>query len=259
MKTNIKTIFFAALMLLSSNAWADDVTLPAGKYYFDLTGVTANQIQVFNNLTSGVRKNTSTAMSWSDLGFDSSDPLNSGISQSVNCVFTKTGMTYLVLTLAYDMTISNSNNFMQYYDGSTWHGWSVWSSTNLTDLGSHEYLCKVTSGSFAWQTSAPLPSATPKLYYTAGANGSIDTHTAGGSEVSSGAEVTEGTSVHLVANPNDGYSFYGWTLPNGSVVSSMANYVFSMPASTTSLTAVFYSDSTDPGISGCEGCFRVTP
>lgn len=259
MKTNTKTIFFAALMLLSSNAWADNVDIPAGTYYFDLTEVTANQIQVFNNLTSGFRKNTSTSMSWSDLGFDSSDPLNAGISQSSNCVFTKTGMTYLVLTLAYDMTISNSNNFLQYYDGSSWHGWWVWSSTNLTDLGSHEYLCKVTSSGFAWQTSGTLPSTTPRLTIAAGVNGTLGACTAGGSAISGTTEITAGTSVHLVANPDANYSFYGWVRADGSVASTLADYVFSMPSSSLSLTATFYSDNTDPSIGGCDGCFRIAP
>lgn len=259
MKKNIKMFVAATLLLMCGNVLATDVTLPAGKYYFDLTGVTANQIQVFNNLTSGYRKNTSTSMSWSDLGFDSSDPLNAGISQSSNCVFTKTGMTYLVLTLAYDMTISNSNNFLQFYDGSSWRGWYVWSDANLTNLGTNEYLCVVTSSGFSWQTSGSIPATTPILTFTAGPNGTIDTHTAGGSNISSGDEVAEGTNVHLVANPDDDYSFYGWVRADGSVASTLADYVFSMPSSSLSLTATFYSDNTDPSISGCEGCFRIEP
>lgn len=247
MKTNIKTIFFAALMLLSSNAWADIVTLPAGKYYFDFSdaGETVSQVQIL--------------ISTSKMSLDDSNPLNTGITQSGDN-FSKSGITCLVITISEEVSNGTDQNFMQYYYGSGWRGWWKWSRSNLTDLtGNNEYYCKVTSSGFAWQTSGPLPSATPRMYYTAGPNGTIDTHTKGGDNFSSGAEVTEGTSVNLVAVPSSGYSFYGWVRSDGSVASTLANYVFSMPSSSLSLTATFYSDNTDPGISGCEGCFRVTP
>lgn len=247
MKTNIKTIFFAALMLLSSNAWADNVTLPAGKYYFDFSdaGETVSQVQIL--------------IPTNKMSLDGSNPLNTGITQSSDN-FSKSGITCLVITISGEVSNGTDQNFMQYYYGSGWRGWFKWSISNLTDLtGNNEYYCKVTSSGFEWQTSGPLPSATPKLYYTAGANGTIDTHTAGGSEVSSGAEVTEGTSVHLVANPDDDYSFYGWVRADGSVASTLADYVFSMPSSSLSLTATFYSNNTDPSISGCEGCFKRKP
>lgn len=247
MKKNIRMMFAATLLLLTcGKIWATDVTLLAGTYYFDFTGAsgTVQQVQVFNGTTS--------------ISLDSSNPLNDGITQSGNNFF-KSGITYLVITLSENVTKGDNIDFMQYYDGSKWHGWWKWSSASLTDLGTNEYYCKVNDSGFTWQTSGPLPTTTPKLYYTAGVNGTINTHTAGGSEVSSGAEVTEGTSVHLVANPNNDYSFYGWVRADGSVASTLADYVFSMPSSSLSLTATFYSDNTDPSISGCEGCFKIEP
>lgn len=247
MKKNIRMFLAAALLLMCGKVLATDVTLPAGTYYFDFTGAsgTVQQVQVFNGTTS--------------ISLDSSNPLNDGITQSGNN-FYKSGITYLVITLSENTTKGSDQDFLQYYTGSNpWHGWWKWSSASLTNLGTNEYYCKVDDSGFTWQTSGPLPSATPKLYYTAGANGTIDTHTAGGSNISSGDEVAEGRSVNLVAVPSSGYSFYGWVRPDGSVASTLANYVFSMPSSSLSLTATFYSDNTDPSISGCDGCFRIEP
>lgn len=248
MKKNIKTLLFAVVALLLSNgAWGTDATLPAGTYYFDFTGTgeTVSQVQIL--------------ISSSNMSLAGSNPLNTGITQSNDCFFSKSNMTYLVITINNNVSNGTDQNFMQYYNGSKWYGWFKWSDANLTEISSGNYYCKVTSSGFTWQQEGPLPSATPVLTFTAGPNGVISTHTAGGSNISSGDEVAEGSSVNLVAVPSFGYSFYGWVRPDGSVASTLANYVFSMPSSSLTLTATFYSDSTDPSISGCDGCFRVTP
>ena len=254
MKKYIRLILITAAALLNGHILATDVTLPAGTYYFDFSEITGNvtQVEVFNNAPNGA----------SVVEFNSSEPLNAGISQNGSFKnYIKSGdIEYLVLTLNTSVTIDNSNDFLHYQTGgSSWSSWWKWSSANLTDLssGGNKYLCKVTSSGFAWQTSGSIPSTTPILSFTAGANGSISTHTAGGVNINSGTAVEEGTSVRLVATPETNYAFYGWRDANGSIVSSMSNYVFSMPSTSISLTAVFVLESTDPSVEACNGCFRV--
>lgn len=248
MKKNIKMILAATLLLMCGNVLATDVTLPAGTYYFDFTSLDIKAVEVFNNATE------------SYVSFDGTNPLNAGITKSSYKQYQKSGMTYLVLTLTNAVTISDSNDFLQYQNTSNvWSSWWKWSRTNLTDLGTNEYLCVVTSDGFAWQTSGPIPSTTPRLTIAAGANGTLGACTAGGTAISGTAEITAGTSVHLIANADNDYSFYGWVRADGSVASTLADYVFSMPSSSLSLTATFYSNNTDPSISGCEGCFKRKP
>lgn len=242
-------ILAATLLLMCGNVLATDVTLPAGTYYFDFTSLDIKAVEVFNNATE------------SYVSFDGTNPLNAGITKSSYKQYQKSGMTYLVLTLTNAVTISDSNDFLQYQNTSNvWSSWWKWSDSYLTDLtGNNEYYCKVTSSGFAWQTSGTLPSTTPRLTIAAGVNGTLGACTAGGSAISGTKEITAGTSVHLVANPDANYSFYGWVRADGSVASTLADYVFSMPSSSLSLTATFYSDNTDPSISGCEGCFKIKP
>lgn len=265
MKKNIKLVLVAIATLIAGNVWGGDVVLPAGTYYFDLTNVSARQIDVFNDLNNAKHNDDiSISMQWSDLSFDSSNPLNSGVTQTNSKTFYKnSGLTYFVVSLAYDMKIGDNYNFLQYKNMSDQdQGWRAYSQTNLKNLGTEDnkqYVCIVYSDRYEWQTSGTIPSGTPVLTFKAGSNGGISTHTAGGSNISSPAPVTEGTSVNLVATPDTGYSFYGWVRSDGSVASTLANYVFSMPYSSLDLTATFYSDSTDPVISGCSGCFRVAP
>lgn len=246
MKKYIRLILITAAALLNGHILATDVTLPAGTYYFDFSdaGETVNQVQIL--------------IPTSKMSLDGSNPLNTGITQSGDN-FSKSGITCLVITISEDVSNGTDQNFMQYYNGSNWRGWWHWSSDDLTDLssGDNKYLCKVTSSGFAWQTSGSIPSTTPILSFAAGANGSISTHTAGGVNISSGAEVAEGTSVRLVAVPETNYAFYGWRDANGSIVSSMSNYIFTMPSTSISLTAVFVLESTDPSVESCNGCFRV--
>lgn len=251
MKKYIRLILITAAALLNGHILATDVTLPAGTYYFDFSEITGTvtQVEIYNGVDA------------SNVIFNSSEPLNEGISRLSGNNFQKLdGITYLVLTLSSNQTKGDNINFLHYQvNSNTWHGWWTWSSANLTDLssGDHKYLCKVTSSGFAWQTSGSIPSTTPILSFAAGANGSISTQTAGGVYVSSGTAVEEGTSVRLVATPETNYAFYGWRDANGSIVSSMSNYVFSMPSTSISLTAVFVLESTDPSVEACNGCFRV--
>lgn len=248
MKKNIRMFVAAALLLMCGKVLADNVTLPAGTYYFDFTGLDIKAVEVFNNATE------------SYVQFDGSNPLNAGITKSSYKQYQKEGMTYLVITLSNEVTKDNGNDFLHYQNTSNlWSSWWKWSNANLTDLGTNEYLCKVTESGFAWQTSGSIPSTTPRLTIAASANGTLGTCTAGGSTISGTTEIAAGTSVSLIATPAANYSFLGWVRSDGSVASTLTNYVFTMPSSSLSLTATFYADNTDPSISGCEGCFKITP
>lgn len=263
MKTNIKTLLFAAALMLSSSMWGD-VTMPDGTYYFDLSALTGSnqawEIQVFNNINSD-----------SYISFNSGAGCNSGVSQGSNAKIyqnTSTGFNQLVLTIS--TSFSKGGGFLQVRVGpsngsTTWKGW--WDYTAPTAIGGEKvYVCKVTTTGYTWGTTAgDIPSCSgavasdPILTFTAGANGAITTATKGEDPVTSGAEVAAGTSVRLVATPNTGYAFYGWQNASGDIVSSDADYTFSMPSAGISLTAIFYVESTDPSIIGCDGCFRVAP
>lgn len=272
MKTNIKTLLFAAALMLSSSMWGADQHFPKGKYYFSFEGVSACQIDIFNDITNGyVDDGGSTKMAEGDLTFDSSNPLNENVNKSTYRSYSsKAGsFTYLAVELQKNMKIDNGNSFFQFKvtgSSNTWlpSGWQKYTDTNLTNLGTEEnkiFYGKVTESGIVWQKTGPIPSTTPILTFTAGANGAITTATAGGETVTSGDEdgVAAGTSVRLVATPNTGYAFYGWQNASGDIVSSDADYTFSMPSAGISLTAIFYVESTDPSIIGCDGCFRVAP
>ena len=263
MKKNSKIVLFITALLMSNNAWAD-VTMPKGTYYFDLSALTGDnqawEIQVFNNINSD-----------SYIGFSSLASCNSGVSQGSNAKIyqnTSTGFNQLVLTIS--TAFSKGGGFLQVRVGSsngstTWKGW--WDYTAPTAIGGEEvYVCKVTTTGYTWgTTSSDIPECSgaapsdPVLSFSAGANGSITTHTAGGVSVSTGATVAAGTAINLVATPSSGYAFYGWVNASGEVVSESENYVFTMPSSSITLTATFYADNTDPAINGCPSCFRITP
>lgn len=262
MKTNIKTLLFAAALMLSSSMWGD-VTMPDGTYYFDLSALTGSnqawEIEVFNNINS-----------ISYISFNSLASCNSGVSQGSNAKIyqnTSTGFNQLVLTIS--TSFSKGGNFLHVRvgpsNGSTdWKGW--WDYTAPTAIGGKKvYVCKVTTTGYKWGTTeGDIPSCSgavasdPILTFAPGTNGTITTATAGGKAVSSGAEVSAGTIVNLVATPDTGYAFYGWS-DGAEIVSSSANYAFTMPSSNVTLTALFYVESTDPSISGCSGCFKVAP
>lgn len=259
------TLLAAAIFCCAQTAWADQITMPAGTYYFDFIEIdgTVTQFQVFNNATSQGKQvnqdgtvNESTNFQASDVEFDSSEPLNTGITQDSWTIYRKSGMTYLVLTLKHGIYIPQQNCMQYQTDNNSWHGWWQY-PTSVTELGTRQYYCKLTSTGPVWQTSGVLPSTTPRVYFSAGDHGSVGTHTAGGANISTGAAVEEGTAVNLVATPETGYAFFGWRDANGSIVSTAANYVFSMPSTNISLTAVFHTESTDPVVDGCDGCFLI--
>jgi uncharacterized protein (TIGR02145 family) len=61
--------------------------------------------------------------------------------------------------------------------------------------------------------------------------------TEGGTVIGAG-EYTEGAAILLTATPNEGYTFASWTL-GSDVISSEANFTYTMPAASISLTANF--------------------
>ena len=261
MKKNIKTLLFAVLLTISGNLFADN-SMPAGTYYFDLTGCTgdnaARYVEVFNGMGSHV-----SIVSSSTCG------VNSGVTKvGTDQQFYNGGndFTYFCVTLDGNQSTSETTFIHYQMPGGSWKGWANYSTPSPVSGETNVYLCRVSYSegncTYSWYTGT-MPSGicsnTPTLTFTAGPNGVISTHTKGGENISSGAEVEEGTSVNLVAVPNTGYAFYGWVRSDGSVASTMANYVFSMPSGSLSLTATFYSDSTDPSISGCDGCYRIAP
>lgn len=263
MKTNIKTLLFAAALMLSGNAWAD-VDMPDGTYYFDFSDLGTDkvfEVQVFNNIDNV-----------NYITFSSGDACNSSVSQRSNDhhIYENTSSGFIYLKLGITTAFSKGGGFIRFRYGTangstTESNWMNYKSP--TDIGEKVYVCKVTTTDYTWgTTTGDIPSCSgavasdPILTFTAGANGRITTATAGGVEVSSGDEdgVAAGTIVNLVATPNTGYAFYGWS-DGAEIVSSSANYAFTMPSSNVTLTALFYVESTDPSIIGCDGCFRVAP
>ncbi len=84
---------------------------------------------------------------------------------------------------------------------------------------------------------------------TAGKGGSVSIKN-GSSEVTSGTEVEENTSLTFTATPNDGYEFVNWTDASNKVVSTNATYTTTVSAEI-SLTANFKAKTTvDPTESG---------
>lgn len=84
---------------------------------------------------------------------------------------------------------------------------------------------------------------------TAGEGGSVSIKN-GSSEVTSGTEVEENTSLTFTATPNDGYEFVNWTDASNKVVSTNATYTTTVSAEI-SLTANFKAKTTvDPTESG---------
>lgn len=57
--------------------------------------------------------------------------------------------------------------------------------------------------------------------------------------VEGGGDYVVGTQVSITATPNEGYSFVSWTDEDGTAVSNMADYTFTMPAREKSLVANF--------------------
>ena len=61
-----------------------------------------------------------------------------------------------------------------------------------------------------------------------------------GTDVASGADITSGTSLDIVATNNDGYAFAGWTATAGTIGNAdNATTTFTMPSEAATLTANF--------------------
>ena len=264
MKKNIKTFLFIAALLMSNSVWADSHTMPAGTYYFDFSACTgdnaARTVEIFN----GMIKNGDEYLS---LVSTATCAVNTGITQNSSTPkqFTNGGndFTYMCVSLSESRTTDDAN-FMQYQmPGGGWKTWKGYTTPSPVSGKTNVYLCKVSYSegqcNYTWFTGA-LPSnictGTPQLTLSAGANGALgDECTYGGGT----SDVEPGTAIHLVAEPAEHYTFGGWVRADGSVASYLAEYDFTMPSTSLSLTATFYADNTDPSISGCSGCFRVAP
>ena len=268
MKRTTNILFFIGVLLLCCNpVWAADegTYFPDGTYIFDFHGLNCTEVNLIE--PSAV---------YDKVYFDPTHPLNEGTvrsSETHNHYYRSDGSSfieYLVLTFNCKCDLHQthapySDQFVAVRINSTWYPSGEWTKFGTHTLSpvtgtTDTYLCVVGSGgTFSWSTDASLlPSSTPRLYFGAGANGLVTTHTAGGSNISSGAGVTEGTTVNLVATPADGYAFYGWRKGDGTIISTASNYVFPMPNTNLSLTAVFYLETTDPAINDCAGCFKRT-
>lgn len=255
------TLLALTAFLYTQNLWAD-TRFPNGTYIFDFHNFNCTEVNLFQ--PDAVTDNVS---------FDSSHPLNAGTVNNTRSHYYRSDgasyIQYLVITFNCRCNenytnASGNDQFIQVMINSTWTPSGRWTEFGTHTLSPVEgttdtYLCVVNSdGTFAWSTDATLiPSTTPRVYFSAGDHGSVGTHTAGGANISTGAAVEEGTAVNLVATPETGYAFFGWRDANGSIVSTAANYVFSMPSTNISLTAVFHTESTDPVVDGCDGCFLI--
>jgi hypothetical protein len=264
MKKNLKTVLFIAVLLLSNGAWADLVTVPAGRYYFDCHNVRITNIKVFgNNGRSYMTFNSSGHCQNSELGRNDQAeiyPLTGGES-----------ITYFYV----DMTSCTiDGGFYQVCVNGVWGSWVNYDASGALPTSSHKlgvqdskdvYLGIVDKdGHINWSSNvADLPVCSglsnPNLTLSYGPNGTITTAKADEEYISLEQAVAVGASVHVVATPDTGYAFYGWVDGNSELMSTDADYTFLMPSSSYSLTALFYADNIDPSISGCSGCYRVSP
>ena len=78
----------------------------------------------------------------------------------------------------------------------------------------------------------------PPVNYTL----SLEVNPAESGEVSGGGQYEEGEIVNLTATANDGFLFLNWTDEEDQVISTEANFAFTMPASDVTLTANFEAD-----------------
>lgn len=106
--------------------------------------------------------------------------------------------------------------------------------------GKYYYYC-VASAEGAESTTSRVTIVTVKKAYNFAmtadpAEGGTVTATVGSNN--NVTQAVEGTNIRLAASANEGYIFAGWTV-DGSVVSTAANYVFTMPDSDASVTASF--------------------
>ena len=276
MKKSIKIWLIAAMAAVSGSVWGD-VTIPAGRYYFDCTTEIRKdntylwEINVFYNANS----------SGTHMTFTESTGCNESGVKKDNAYRIKDDDNSKPLTYFYvDVTSYTVGNgaFIQSLINTThsggWGGWQNYESAGAlpgesnkigkTDDDRDIYLCIMHSnGSYEWSTdNADLPvcaGSDPVLKFRAAdAHGTITTHTVNGVSTPSNSAVTSGSSVILVATPAEGYKFRDWTDASSNVVSTNATYAFTITSSV-NLTANFEVDNTDPAISGCSGCFRVAP
>ena len=260
MKNN-KFLIVAATLLLGIGTVRGDATMPAGMYYFDFSEFTdyVYEVEVFNDA------NTSYIL------FDSGESCNENVTPTSGNPKLYRNDDGGLISLALQITtgFTHNANFIQVRHGAnntttSWTPWATYSTpTNIGTESDKVFVYTVhPDGSYTWGTSnSALPvcaGVDPLLSFTAGEHGSLTTYTAGGSAISNPQRIPEGTTVHLVATPADGYAFYGWRTGSGTIISTASNYVFSMPATNLSLTAVFYLETTDPAIDGCAGCFKRT-
>ena len=199
MKTNIKTLLFAAALMLSSSMWADS-SMPGGTYYFDFTGCTGDNavryVEIFNGMGSHVSIVSSATCA-----------VNTGVTKVVGSdkQFYNSGNDFTYLCVTLDANQSTSETVFIHYQtpSGSWKSWANYSTPSPVSGESNVYLCKVSYSegncTYTWQTGA-LPSgicsSTPSLTIAAGANGSLGECTAGETTISGTTEIEAGTSVH---------------------------------------------------------------
>ncbi len=91
----------------------------------------------------------------------------------------------------------------------------------------------------AQRGGTPTPTPTPAPYIL-----TLVSEPAGGGTVQGAGTILEATEVTIIAAPTTGYNFSHWADTNGATVSTLAQFVFTMPASDHTLTAVFVPQPT---------------
>ena len=116
--------------------------------------------------------------------------------------------------------------------------WFTTSSTNLT-LNAPATVCARVYGNGAWggQVSATYNVSSATYPLTVQASPAAD------GTVSGGGAYPAGARVPLTATTNSGYKFVNWTDGTGSVVSSIASFNYTLPATSAALTANFTTAS----------------
>ena len=197
-------------------AWTPDVaaTMPAANTEYEATW-DANTYTVTLNANGGNENKTTTAT------YDSNE-LTAWTAPTKAGNWTLNG--YFTLADGGDMVITAGGALVTGVDG-------------YTDAEGHWTRAE---GSMTLYAQWTENITTYSVQFLAGAHGTVAA-TAGGSNISSGADVAEGTSVELTATAKNFYHFLEWQDGNGTQVSTTNPYITTL-AGDLNLTAVFGRD-----------------